>query len=166
MQPTALTEFLAELYREELNSSNPLGMGGAIAESFGSLMTRIWSSTAGPSSYTPREFKQQLQRFAPQFSGYQQQDSQELVAFLLDGLHEDLNRVLKKPYVENPDWEGGGDKELVELARKSWQGYISRNDSVIVDLFQGQYKSTLVCPECQKVSNVDELEAAIIAQSL
>ena len=127
-------------------------MGGAIAETFGSLLTRIWSSTTGPLSYAPREFKQQLQRFAPQFSGYQQHDSQELVAFLLDGLHEDLNRVLQKPYVENPDWEGGGDKELVELARKSWQGYISRNDSAIVDLFQGQYKSTLVCPECQKVS--------------
>ncbi|KAF8582776.1 cysteine proteinase [Ramaria rubella] len=144
--------FLTELYREEMNRDNPLGMGGAIAENFGSLLTRIWSSAAGPSSYTPREFKQQLQRFAPQFSGYQQHDSQELVAFLLDGLHEDLNRVLKKPYVENPDWEGGGDKELVMLAKRSWDGYISRNDSAIVDLFQGQYKSTLVCPECQKVS--------------
>lgn len=126
-------------------------MGGAIAESFGALLSRIWAPATGPSTYAPREFKQQLQRFAPQFSGYQQHDSQELVAFLLDGLHEDLNRVRKKPYVENPDWEGGGDKELVALAQKSWEGYISRNDSVIVDLFQGQYKSTLVCPDCQKV---------------
>ena len=94
----------------------------------------------------------QLQKFAPQFSGYQQHDSQELVAFLLDGLHEDLNRVLKKPYVEKPDWEGGGDEELVKLAKKSWDGYMMRNDSVIVDLFQGQYQSTLVCPECSKAS--------------
>jgi ubiquitin carboxyl-terminal hydrolase 4/11/15 len=31
---------------------------------------------------------------------YQQQDAQELVGFLLDGLHEDLNRVAKKPYYE------------------------------------------------------------------
>ena len=31
---------------------------------------------------------------------YQQQDSQELMAFLLDGLHEDLNRIKRKPYVE------------------------------------------------------------------
>lgn len=31
---------------------------------------------------------------------YQQQDAQELVGFLLDGLHEDLNRVIKKPYYE------------------------------------------------------------------
>ena len=27
------------------------------------------------------------------------QDSQELMGFLLDGLHEDLNRVKKKPFV-------------------------------------------------------------------
>lgn len=127
-------------------------MGGEIAESYGALLSRIWSTTGGY-SYSPREFKQQLQRFAPQFSGYQQHDSQEFLAFLLDGLHEDLNRVLRKPYVENPDWEGGGDKELIELAKKSWEGYTSRNDSAIVDLFQGQYKSTLVCPECHKVGN-------------
>jgi ubiquitin carboxyl-terminal hydrolase 4/11 len=143
--------FAAGVYQEELNPDNPLGMHGAIAEAFGALLHRIWAPNSTSTSYTPREFKQQLQRFAPQFSGYQQHDSQELVAFLLDGLHEDLNRVLKKPYVEKPDWEGGGDKELVELAQKSWEGYMMRNDSVIVDLFQGQYQSTLVCPECQKV---------------
>lgn len=41
--------------------------------------------------------------YEPRFSGFQQQDSQEVLAFLLDGLHEDLNRVRKKPYVEMPD---------------------------------------------------------------
>ncbi len=103
--------------------------------------------TDPPRHTLPENSKTQLQRFAPQFTGYQQHDSQELVAFLLDGLHEDLNRVIKKPYVEKPDWEGGGDLELVHLAQKSWEGYMLRNDSVIVDLFQGQYQSTLICPE-------------------
>ena len=131
-------------------------MGGAIAEAFGALLTRMWVSTGPSTSYSPREFKMQLQRFAPQFSGYQQHDSQELVAFLLDGLHEDLNRVLKKPYVEKPDWEGGDDLDLVKLARKSWEGYMKRNDSIIVDLFQGQYQSTLVCPECEKVPKMSD----------
>lgn len=51
----------------------------------------------------------QVGRFAPQFSGYQQQDSQELLAFLLDGLHEDLNRVKKKPYLELKDANGRPD---------------------------------------------------------
>ncbi|KAF7309998.1 hypothetical protein MIND_00372600 [Mycena indigotica] len=151
-QPELADYFLTGVYQEELNPDNPLGMQGAIAEAFGDLLKRIWASTSTSTSYSPREFKSQLQRFAPQFSGYQQHDSQELVAFLLDGLHEDLNRVIKKPYVEKPDWEGGGDVELVQLAQKSWEGYMLRNDSVIVDLFQGQYQSTLVCPECNKIS--------------
>ena len=34
-------------------------------------------------------------RYAPQFNGFQQQDAQELLNFLLDGLHEDLNRSIK-----------------------------------------------------------------------
>ncbi|KAI0311746.1 hypothetical protein OF83DRAFT_1177271 [Amylostereum chailletii] len=150
--PELADYFLTNVYSDELNPDNPLGMGGAIAETFGALLGRIWAPSSQSTSYSPREFKSALSRFAPQFSGYQQHDSQELVAFLLDGLHEDLNRVLKKPYVEKPDWEGGDERELVKLARESWEGYMKRNDSVIVDLFQGQYKSTLVCPECSKVS--------------
>jgi ubiquitin carboxyl-terminal hydrolase 4/11/15 len=49
-------------------------------------------------------------RFAPQFLGYQQHDSQELLTFLLHGLHEDLNRIKKKPYIELQDSSGRPDK--------------------------------------------------------
>ena len=45
-------------------------------------------------------FQTQVGRYAPQFVGYAQHDSQELLAFLLDGLHEDLNLVREKPYVD------------------------------------------------------------------
>ena len=31
------------------------------------------------------------------FAGYNQQDAQEFISFLLDELHEDLNKVLIKP---------------------------------------------------------------------
>lgn len=58
----------------------------------------------------PTLLQTQVGRFAPQFSGYQQQDSQELLAFLLDGLHEDLNRVKKKPYLALRDAEGRADE--------------------------------------------------------
>lgn len=48
----------------------------------------------------PKGFKARIAQFAPQFSGYQQHDSQEFLAFLLDGLHEDINRIQEKPYIE------------------------------------------------------------------
>ncbi|KAG8899363.1 CSN-associated deubiquitinating enzyme Ubp12 [Tulasnella sp. 403] len=147
-----LTEyFLYGGYQLELNPDNPLSTGGDLARSYGALLHNLFDPNS-LSTVAPRDFKLKISRHAPSFSGYAQHDSQELLAFLLDGLHEDLNRIHKKPYVENPDWEGGGDKELIELARTFWSGYKKRNDSVIVDLFQGQYKSTLVCPECEKVS--------------
>ena len=42
----------------------------------------------------------QVGRYAPKFVGYAQHDSQELLAFLLNSLHEDLNLVRLKPYVD------------------------------------------------------------------
>ena len=41
---------------------------------------------------------------------------------------------------------------LREMADKCWDIYKARNDSVITDLFAGMYKSTVVCPVCDKVS--------------
>jgi len=43
------------------------------------------------------DFKGQIQRFAPRFMGYSQQDAQEFLRYLLEGLHEDVNRVKSKP---------------------------------------------------------------------
>uniref|UniRef100_A0A8C8EHZ6 Ubiquitin carboxyl-terminal hydrolase n=1 Tax=Oncorhynchus tshawytscha TaxID=74940 RepID=A0A8C8EHZ6_ONCTS len=143
-----LTEyFLKDKYNDELNEDNPLGMKLEIAKAYAEITKQSWS---GKYSYvTPRPFKTQVGCFAPQFSGYQQQDSHELLAFLLDGLHEDLNRIRKKPYILLKDAEGRPDKVVAE---KAWENHIKRNDSIIVDIFHGLFKSTLVCPVCTKVS--------------
>lgn len=39
-----------------------------------------------------------------------------------------------------------------EVAEEAWRNHRRRNDSVIVDTFHGLFKSTLVCPECRKIS--------------
>ena len=49
---------------------------------------------------------------ASQFTGYAQHDAQEFMAFLLDGLHEDLNRIQNKPYTESVDSDGRLDEVL------------------------------------------------------
>ncbi|XP_023582583.1 ubiquitin carboxyl-terminal hydrolase 4 isoform X5 [Trichechus manatus latirostris] len=139
--------FLKDEYEVEINRDNPLGMKGEIAEAYAELIKQMWSGR--DTHVAPRMFKTQVGRFAPQFSGYQQQDSQELLAFLLDGLHEDLNRVKKKPYLELKDANGRPD---AVVAKEAWENHRLRNDSVIVDTFHGLFKSTLVCPECAKVS--------------
>ncbi|XP_017924045.1 ubiquitin carboxyl-terminal hydrolase 4 isoform X1 [Manacus vitellinus] len=145
--PPLTDYFLEDKYEAEINQNNPLGMRGEIAEAYAELIKQMWSGRQ--SHVAPRMFKTQVGRFAPQFSGYQQQDSQELLAFLLDGLHEDLNRVKKKPYLELKDANGRPDSEV---AKEAWENHRLRNDSIIVDIFHGLFKSTLVCPKCSKVS--------------
>ncbi|GAB4858108.1 ubiquitin-specific protease ubp10 [Ancistrocladus abbreviatus] len=144
-----LVDYFLHDYSDEINEQNPLGMHGELALAFGELLRKMWSS--GRTTIAPRLFKGKLARFAPQFSGYNQHDSQELLAFLLDGLHEDLNRVRQKPYIEMKDADGHPDEEYAD---ECWNNHKARNDSIIVDFCQGQYKSTLVCPVCSKISIV------------
>jgi len=66
--------------------------------------------------------------------------------FLLDGLSEDLNRVVDKPYIEQPDSDGRPDGELADIW---WSNHLKREFSIIVALFTGQYKSLLTCRTCK-----------------
>ncbi|XP_043080353.1 ubiquitin carboxyl-terminal hydrolase 19 isoform X2 [Puntigrus tetrazona] len=134
-------------FESEINCNNPLGTGGRLAISFAVLLRALWKGTHH--AFQPSKLKAIVASKASQFTGYAQHDAQEFMAFLLDGLHEDLNRIQNKPYTETVDSDGRQDEVVAEEA---WQRHKMRNDSFIVDLFQGQYKSKLVCPVCSKVS--------------
>ncbi|SPR01712.1 unnamed protein product (mitochondrion) [Plasmodiophora brassicae] len=143
--------FLDGSYLADLNTGNPLGMGGELAKEYAALIRQIWMppSLSSRPTIEPFGIKRVISKHAPMFSGYRQHDSQELLAFLLDGLHEDLNRVTVKPYIATVDSDGRPDDVV---AAESWRMHLARNRSVVVDLFQGQLRSTVVCPVCDRVS--------------
>lgn len=146
--PPLTNYILTDKFVDDINPSNPLGMHGEIARTYAELIKIIWGGNH--TSFLPREFKCAVSRFAPQFNGFAQQDCQELMAFLLDGLHEDLNRIRNKPYIEiKSDFETRPDEVV---AAESWDNYKKRNDSIVVDTFHAMLKSTLVCPGCNLVS--------------
>jgi len=80
------------------------------------------------------------------FTDFQQHDSQEFLSFLLDGLHEDLNRVHDKPYVELKDSDDRPDEDV---AHEHWSNHLARNTSIIVDLFHGLLRSQVKCRVCE-----------------
>ncbi|CAH8519185.1 unnamed protein product [Heterobilharzia americana] len=155
--PALTSYFLSGKWASELNLRNPLGSQGRIATAYADLIKQLWSGTRPYA--VPREFKIEIARIARQFSGYAQHDTHELLVFLLDGLHEDLNRIQSKPYIEVKDSD---DRPDIEVANEAWQYYKSRNDSIIVDLFHGQLKSTVICPTCQRKSVTFDPFASLI----
>ena len=136
--------FLKGIYLDDINRTSTLGLQGKLAEAYGKLTCDVWANKS--KAFSPRNFKKTIGKFNDAFRGNDQQDSQEFLAFLLSGLSEDLNRILDKPYVEQPDSDGRYDQELAD---EWWRNHLRREVSIIVALFTGQYKSLLTCCECK-----------------
>jgi len=49
------------------------------------------------------------------------------------------------------DYDGSSKFTNDQIASKFWEGHLKRNQSIIVDLMQGQFKSTLKCPLCNRM---------------
>lgn len=142
--------FLNDFTESDINIDNPLGTKGDLSLAYREVLNHMWN--VNNKSYCPDNFKRVLSQHCPRFGGYEQQDSHEFMSYLLDGLHEDLNKIKDKPYVpaiENPN----NDIPLDKLAEMSWENYEKRNKSVICDIFSGMYKNHLVCP-CGNISDI------------
>ncbi|KAG9265133.1 ubiquitin carboxyl-terminal hydrolase 2-like isoform X1 [Astyanax mexicanus] len=135
-------------HRRDLNNNSRTNT--ALMEEFARLIQAMWTSS-GSEAVSPSEFKTQIQRYAPRFVGYNQQDAQEFLRFLLDGLHNEVNRVTVRPRATTEDFDHLPDEEK---GKKMWSKYLEREDSKIVDLFVGQLKSSLTCTECGYCSTV------------
>ena len=57
-----------------------------------------------------------------------------MLSVLLETMHEDLNAISKKPYVEMKDSNGRPDEVV---AAEFWDGLKKRDDSIFVRLFYG-----------------------------
>ncbi|KAJ3118937.1 Ubiquitin carboxyl-terminal hydrolase 21 [Physocladia obscura] len=145
--------FLSGDYVSDLNLKSP--MKGQLANSFANILEDSLKPTPSTSFRTvsPSRFKKQIDNWAPQFAGYSQQDAQEFLRFMLDGLHEDLNRVqsakIQRFTYRDEDIDKLSD---IEKARFAWNRYHCVNSSLIFDLFGGQLQSTVTCSSCKHPS--------------
>ena len=166
-------------WKSAVNYLNPLGTKGNLVHAFSSILHDLWH---GEMPYiSPFQFRVRTTCLSFRFQGLipltfvlafhlhacctvvavlEQHDSQEFLSFLLDGLHEDLNRILNKPTHEVT---ANREEELEKLpqqiaSEQEWKIYRMRNDSLIVDFFQGQFRNRLECQTCGKVSRVGLLD--------
>lgn len=125
-------------YKSEVNSRSKTR--GKIADATCSLFKDLLSGQTG----SPSSVKSGVSSFSGSFRGTAQEDAQEFLRWYLEGLHEDVSRVLTKPRIT----------EEATSSHMAWSQYTSRENSTIVDLCVGQLRSSLTCDSCGYVSKV------------
>ena len=136
--------FLQKKFLTEINVDNYSGYKGQISKQFYNLLYLMFN---GVDDYiSPDDLRNIFIIKAPAFNNHSQQDAHEFLISFMDKLHEDLNRVTIKKYQELNEKEKGETDE--EASNRWWNYNKSRDDSIIRDLFEGQYKSTTECSDC------------------
>jgi ubiquitin C-terminal hydrolase len=95
---------------------------------------------------SPLEFINKFRQFKPQFKVGEQQDSQEFLRFIIDGIHEEVNDAKPKrsKRIAKPE---------PKTAVDAWKLYLNyTDDSFLVKLFVGQLTSVIKCTDCQNQS--------------
>ena len=136
--------FLFGSPKKDINKNNVLGYKGLVAYGFEYLIRKLWLDNEQVIDLG--KFKKAMGLCNERFGGRSQQDTHEFVTFLIDSLHEDLNRVYNKIYIA---------KEERDLSDKfkskiEWNNFLRRNQSILVDLFYGLFKSSVICSVCNR----------------
>lgn len=114
-----LTSELSDLFKSMKNSSSPV---------------------------SPANFKCTFSLHQAKFSGLGQQDAQEFLRYLINGVHEEFNQAARRPRRSVPP-------RAPKTADEAWGQYRDIvDDSPLVDIVVGQMCSTIVCGVCQNKS--------------
>uniref|UniRef100_A0A8C1L8X0 Ubiquitin carboxyl-terminal hydrolase n=1 Tax=Cyprinus carpio TaxID=7962 RepID=A0A8C1L8X0_CYPCA len=110
----------------------------------------------GKGPVSPKILFNQLCQKAPRFKGYQQQDSQELLHYLLDSMRVEETKRIKAGILKafNNPTEKTADQET-KLQVKAY-GKEGVRMNFVDRIFVGELTSTIMCEECEHISTVKE----------
>uniref|UniRef100_A0A8D0CBD8 Ubiquitin carboxyl-terminal hydrolase n=1 Tax=Salvator merianae TaxID=96440 RepID=A0A8D0CBD8_SALMN len=133
-----------------LNLSNPGPLTSAMF-----LFLHSMKET-GKGSLSPKVLFNQLCQKAPQFKGFQQQDSQEVLHYLLDAMRIEETKRIQAAILKafnNPTTKTA-DEEIKRKVKAYGREGVKMN--FIDRIFVGELTSTIMCEECENISTVKE----------
>lgn len=111
-------------------------------------------SGKGPAN--PKILFNQLCQKAPRFKGYQQQDSQELLHYLLDAIRVEETKRVKAAILKafNNPTEKTADEETKRQVKAYGKEGVKM--TFVDRIFVGELTNTIMCEECEHISTVKE----------
>ena len=138
--------FLQKIFEQEKN--NLCYSNRSLVSEYHKIINNLWLGPKNSSSLNISNFKLILGSKNKQFKDYSQQDAFEFLSYLLNYFNDELNRIINKPYINLVEKQENEDD--FTASERWWKSLKNREDSIIVDLFYGQFKSIITCSACKR----------------
>ena len=110
-----------------------------LTKEFNKLVNNLWKEPVGNISYyTPTDFKDCISEMNPLFRGIAANDSKDLIIFLYETIHNEINK--------QGDYQEVNGADELTLFRND---YYSKNSSFLIKTFYFEVQSDLKCQSCQ-----------------
>ena len=140
-----LTGFFLKKYNYDPNDKNK-----KMSNEYYKVVKNLWDIKRNKKSYAPQEFKDVLSEENPLFAGINANDSKDLVNFLLERFHQELNDIKNK---NNVNIMLDPNDQLFEY--KMLNAFLDemkcKYNSPISDLFYGIIETKSQCTNCKQI---------------
>ena len=147
--PELMYYYVSGLYKKDIKSSESKKKGavsGKLSKEFADLLGKMWIDNKKVAN--PQDFKYSLCDLTNIFNNNNQHDSSELLLFLLNYLHDEINKDKSKgnnSFYEPPKKDSESD---ISASQRFWNLFKKKNNSIITDLFYGQLRNVTRCLTC------------------
>ena len=119
-----------------------------LASSLLNVFENLWEKE-NISYYSPNQFKNTISEMNPLFKGIQANDTKDLILFILETIHKELNKVNNISQMDN-----NYNPTDYQSVFKSFSLYFTHNyNSIISNLFYGMTNSMMSCGACNTTNN-------------
>jgi len=139
-----LTDFFLKEYGKEPNKDNKI-----MANAYYEVIKALWNRKNNNKSISPYDFKEILSKENPLFAGIAANDSKDLINFLIERFHQELNKA--KEVKQNINYNQIDHLDEQKMLNLFLNDFKINYDSIISTLFYGVLETKTQCQQCKYI---------------
>ena len=129
-----------------------------LSKSYLEILKRLWIKqyNNNKSNYSPNDFKEKISQMDSLFKGVAANDSKDLINFILQQLHSELNKnKYKNNNIINNNFMNINQNNEQEVLKYFLNDYQKNHCSIISDLFYGVIETKTECLQCKQRNQIN-----------
>ena len=146
-----LTNYFLSEYQYEPNNNKKI-----MSNAYYNVIKELWNIENNNKSISPTEFKEKLSQENPLFAGINANDSKDLINFLIERLHNELNIIKNENELQNINYNNSilqninqlNEQKMLDIFKNE---YKIKYNSIISNSFYGILETKSQCQKCKNI---------------